>query len=237
MSGFIDLHCHWLYGLDDGASSPEAGRDILSGLRDLGFSHVVATPHMRPGLFDNSRADILAAFEAQCAATSDLTLSVSAEHYFDDVVYQRLQNGQGVPYPGQRAALLEFYAMDLPPRLDRLFAQLRRNGMTPVIAHPERYQTIWKHPETLERMLDAGAVALLDAAALTGKYGRTPRRVARQLLEQGMYAAACSDAHRPKDIAELRAAMDWISKEYGQEELEQLFRSGPLRILEGTTQP
>lgn len=237
MPGFIDLHCHWLHGLDDGASSPDAGREILAGLSELGFSQVVATPHMRPGLFDNSRSQILAAFEAQSRIDSKLTLSVSAEHYFDDVVYQRLQDGEGVPYPGHRAALLEFYAMDLPHRLDRSFAQLRRNGLTPVIAHPERYRAIWKAPHTLERMLDAGAVALLDANALTGKYGRTPKRIARQLLEQGLYHAACSDAHRPSDVTELKTAMQWLTREYGSDEVDTLFRIGPQQILQGTAQP
>src|SRR5690606_7213703 len=158
-------------------------------------------------------------------------------HYFDDVVYERLKAGEGVPYPGQRAALLEFYAMDLPPRLDRLFAELRRAGLTPVIAHPERYHAIWKDPHTLERMLDAGAVALLDACALTGKYGRTPKRLARELLEKGLYHAACSDAHRPADVAALETAMRWLTREYGSDEVDSLFRLGPEQILQGTAQP
>lgn len=233
MGNFIDLHCHWLSGLDDGAPSPAVGQRMLDGLAELGFGRVVATPHMRPGMFDTTRQQIHQAFEEQRPGTTKLQLDVSAEHYFDDVVLERLRNGEAVPYPGNRAALLEFYAMDLPPQLDRVLAQLKRQGITPVIAHPERYQTLWKSPRRLEQMVDAGAMTLLDAGALVGKYGKTPERVAKHLLEEGLYHAACSDAHRTEDLDSLRQAMTWITQEYGASELEALFVTGPTQILEG----
>lgn len=234
MPPFVDLHCHWLCGLDDGAPSLSEGRAILEGLFKLGFGRVVATPHMRPGMFDNSREQILASFESQRPADINLVLEVSAEHYFDDVVFDRLRHGRGLPYPGQGAALLEFYAMELPAQVDGLLSQLKREGLKPVVAHPERYQTIWKDPARLERMIDAGAMTLLDAGALVGKYGKAPQRVARQLLGEGMYHAACSDAHRAADLTSLELAMTWIRREYGASELEALFVTGPAKILEST---
>lgn len=234
MGDFVDLHCHWLSGLDDGASSVEDGRRILERLSGLGFTRVVATPHMRPGLFDTTREQILEAFQAQKPPQSELELDVSAEHYFDDVVFTRLREGRAVPYPGHKAALLEFYAMDLPPQIDRLLSQLKREGITPVIAHPERYQTIWQDPGRLEQMIDAGALTLLDAGALVGKYGKTPQRVARQLLDDGMYHAACSDAHRPEDLDAVAQAMSWVTEQYGESELDALFSTGPRQILRGT---
>lgn len=213
---------------------------MLRELRRLGFELVVATPHMRPGLFDNDRPTLEAAFEQQRHFEQEPDLprvELSAEHYFDDVVYQRLLDGAGLPYPGGRAVLLEFYEMDLPPTIDHLLARLRRQGLVPVIAHPERYRAIWRSPDTLERLLDTGAVALLDSAALIGKYGSRPQRSARELLERGLYGAACSDAHRPKDVAEVEKAMAWIERRYGTEEIQQLFSSGPKAILQGTATP
>lgn len=234
MSNFVDLHCHWLSGLDDGAPSPTEGRHMLERLAELGFGRVIATPHMRPGLFNTTREQILAAFDAQRPVDLPLDVGVSAEHYFDDVVFGRLESGQGVPYPGNKAALLEFYAMDLPPRIDNSLSQLKRRGITPVIAHPERYPSIWKDPQRLERMIDAGAMTLLDACALVGKYGKQPQRVARSLLDAGLYHAACSDAHRASDLNTLHQAMDWITRRYDASELEALFVDGPRKILEGS---
>jgi protein-tyrosine phosphatase len=238
MPGFVDLHCHWIPGVDDGAPTLEAAQGILAGLAGLGFERVVATPHMRPGMFDNAAAGLRASFEAadaSLALTPGLPArALSSEHFFDDIVFRRLLAGEGLPYPGGAAVLLEFYSNDFPPRIDQLLSQLRRQGLTPVIAHPERYQPIWKRPEVLERLLDLGAVALLDIAALAGKYGRHPQRSAERLLDAGMYHAACSDAHRPEDVAAVAAGIAVVRRRYGEEELALLLREGPLEILAGT---
>lgn len=237
MRGFIDLHCHFVAGIDDGARSPEEGLALLRALHALGFSTVVATPHMRPGLFDNSRDDLTAAFERMRPSLSGEGLprvELSSEHYFDDVVYTRIMRDLALPYPGGQAVLLEFYESDFPLSLDRRFAELRlKKKLVPVIAHPERYQPIWRDPDVLERLVDGGAAALLDTAALVGKYGRKPQKAAELLLERGLYHAACSDAHRPADAEEVAAGMRRIEQEYGPEEIDFLFREGPLALLSG----
>jgi protein-tyrosine phosphatase len=117
--------------------------------------------------------------------------------------------------------------------VDRALGGLRRGGLVPVIAHPERYRCLWRAPDVLERLLDVGAAALLDSAALVGKYGREPQRCAEELLERGLYHAACSDAHRPGDIEPVAAGMRRIAELYGDDEVEFLFREGPAALLEG----
>jgi protein-tyrosine phosphatase len=233
----VDLHSHWIAGIDDGARSPEEGVAMLRGLGDLGFSLVIATPHMRPGLFDNRRADLEAAYhrmEPVLSAERELpAVDLSSEHYFDDVVFGRIMNNEALPYPGGRAILLEFYEMDFPRSVEQRLFDIKVRGLLPVIAHPERYQAIWKRPDTLERLVELGAAALLDTAALTGKYGRRPRRCAEELLRRGLYHAACSDAHRPSDCEQVQAGMRFIEKNYGSEELTLLFDSGPRSLLAG----
>lgn len=237
MSGFVDLHCHWVAGIDDGARSVGEGIEMLEALARVGFTRVIATPHMRPGMFDNDKPALLAAYERMLPHLRDVPalpdVDLASEHYFDDVVYQRLLNGEGVPYPGQRAVLLEFYEVAFPTSLDRSLFQLRSRGLLPVIAHPERYRAIWRSPETLERLVDAGAAALLDVAALAGKYGQQPQRTAEELLDCGLYHAACSDAHRPADAAAVLEGIRCVERRYGEEEVDFLLREGPLALLEG----
>ncbi len=237
MPGFIDLHCHWIEGIDDGARSKEEGLEMLRRLGALGFEHVVGTPHMRPALFDNSAGDIRAAYrgmeEALADATDLPTVSLSSEHYFDESVYERILSGNALPYPGGRAILLEFYDMHFADAIERRLFELQRRGILPVLAHPERYRVFWKAPERLERLVALGSVALLDAAALVGKYGRRARHCAESLLERGLYHAACSDAHRPADLDELEKAFDWLEQRYDRDEVEFLFDEGPRKILAG----
>jgi protein-tyrosine phosphatase len=237
MSGFIDLHCHYVPGIDDGASSAADGLAMLRGLASLGFAQVLATPHTRPGMFDNTAATIALAF-AQFQSSLPMgerlpELAVSSEHYFDEVVFQRLLTGQGLPYPGGKAVLLEFYQIDFPPMIQHRLFDLRSRGLLPVIAHPERYQCLWRSPEILEKMVDSGSAALLDVAALVGKYGRKTQACAEVLLERGLYHAACSDAHRPSDIEEVERGIARLRELYGPEEVSFMFREGPEQLLLG----
>lgn len=234
--GFVDLHSHYVPGIDDGVRDVNEGVALLKELRRIGFERVIATPHMRPSLFDNQREDLERAFEALQPHFDQPGLpetALSSEHYFDDVVYQRLLEGRGLPYPGGKAVLLEFYEIDFPPMIDRCFSELRRRGLLPVIAHPERYRCLWSSTDALERLVDGGAAALLDTAALVGKYGRKPQEAAEAILELGLYHAACSDAHRPGDAAQVERGMRRIEELYGPDELQFLFADGPRALLGG----
>lgn len=235
--GFVDLHCHWVASIDDGARSTEDGLAMLRGLAAAGFDTVVATPHMRPGMFDNDKASLEAAFAAmQPALAADPKLPavvLSSEHFFDDVVFSRLVRGEGLPYPG-KAALVEFGSTRFPLRAQHRFFDLRRAGIVPVLAHPERYEPVWQDDECLNPLFDAGAHLLLDVCALVGKYGRAPQRAAERLLEDDAYEAACSDAHKPSDVEIVVRAIDRLEALVGKAESERLLGDGPRALLLGT---
>ena len=238
MRGYVDLHCHWIAAIDDGARSVADGIALLRGLRDAGFDTVVATPHMRPGMFDNDRPGLEQAYAAmlqhleQAQAAGPLPeVHLASEHFFDDVVFQRLMKGQGLPSPGQGAALIEFPPRAFPVRCQARFFDLRRAGLVPVVAHPERYEPVWADDECLTPLLDAGAHLLLDVCALGGKYGRLAQRAAEKLLEEEAYEAACSDAHRPSDVPGVVTAIERLHALVGKPEAERLLSEGPRAIL------
>jgi protein-tyrosine phosphatase len=241
MSGFIDLHCHWVANIDDGARTPAESAAILRALRDIGFSKVVATPHMRTGMFDNRRDDIVAAYDrtvATLAGHDDLPeLGLASEHHLDDLVFGELIAGQGLPYPPSgRAALIEFPNERFPlAHAERLF-ELRIKRIRPVLAHPERYRPVWDDIAALDALLDGGTVLLLDVASLVGKYGRATRRAAHALLEAGYYYAACSDAHRAEDADAVAAGIARLERLVGREETTFMLREGPERIAAGTVE-
>ena len=259
MRGFVDLHCHWIANIDDGARSVDASLAMLRGLRRAGFDTVMATPHMRPGMFDNDRAALQAAFDAMrphLAGDPELpAVHLASEHYFDDVVFARLVAGEGLPYPDiapapgalapgapapgapapraktRRSILVELPTQAFPPRIEHRFFDLGRAGLRPVLAHPERYSPVWKDDTCLDPLIDAGAFLLLDVCALVGKYGRAAQRSAEKLLDDEAYEAACSDAHRPEDADVTAEAIAALEKRVGKEEAERLLREGPRGIL------
>jgi protein-tyrosine phosphatase len=235
--GFVDLHCHWVASIDDGARTPEEGLAMLRGLHSAGFDTVVATPHMRPGMFDNTKDGIEGAFaRMQPMLAADPSLPVvhlASEHFFDDVVFGRLVRGEALPYPGN-AALVEFGPNGFPSRIQHRFFDLQRVGIVPVLAHPERYESVWRDDACLDPLLDAGAHLLLDVCALVGKYGRAPQRAAEKLLEEDAYEAACSDAHKPSDVEIVVRAIERLTALVGPAESVRLLAEGPRGILLGT---
>jgi protein-tyrosine phosphatase len=238
MRGFVDLHCHWVAAIDDGARTPDEGLAMLHGLHQAGFDHVVATPHMRPGMFDNDRPGLERAFAAMRPglAASRVSLPVvhlASEHFFDDVVFGRLVRGEALPYPGGRCVLVEVGQGAFPLLLQHRFFDVRRAGLIPVLAHPERYDPVWKNDACLDPLLDAGAHLLLDVCSLIGKYGRAPQRAAEKLLEEDAYEAACSDAHQPRDVELVVRAIVRLEELVGAQETRRLLSDGPRDLLAG----
>jgi protein-tyrosine phosphatase len=239
LKGWVDLHCHWIASIDDGARTVESGIAMLRGLRSVGFDTVVATPHMRPGMFDNDRNALESAFAAMKShlVAPDLPrVHLSSEHFLDDVVFKRLVDGDALPYPAlgstrKRGVLVELHPQAFPPRLVERMFDLGRAGLRPVLAHPERYQPVWKDDAVLDPLLDAGVALLLDVCALVGKYGRASQKAAEKLLDDEAYEAACSDAHRPEDAQVTGEAVEVLVDRVGAKEADRLLGTAPRKIL------
>jgi len=251
VTDFVDLHCHWLWQIDDGARNAEEGVEMLLRLARLGFSHVVATPHMRPGMFDNKANDLRKAYDharSLLGQSEDLPhTSLGSEHFFDTDVLSEIMAGNGLPYlekPSneeavrKKGALLVEFSDLVPLRLieEQLF-HLQRSGFIPVIAHPERYRAVWTEPEIVARLVELGSVALLDISALVGKYGERSKSAAHELLSLGVYDAACTDSHRPADVDTAQQGMLRMEELYGPDEVTLLFAENPRLLLAGTRPP
>jgi protein-tyrosine phosphatase len=240
LSGLCDLHCHYVPCVDDGVRSTDEGRLLCLGLRSLGYETVVATPHIRAGMFENNKADLTAAFAAFIADVGSEAgmpkTGLAAEHFCDDVFFELLEQGNALPYPGGHAALVEFPPERVPLRVAEQFFRMLVRGVRPVIAHPERYAPVWKSSEVLETLVERGALALLDVMALAGKYGRRSMRTAEQLLELGLYYAACSDSHKPDDVEIVERGIERLVSLVGEHDAQALLADNPRRILDGTVQ-
>lgn len=246
--GYIDLHCHWIAGIDDGARTVDESLRMLTQLHAVGFSTVIATPHMRPGMFDNDAAALRAAYAAMTphlgAAPGMPSVGLASEHFFDGVVFERMMRGDVLPYPPapgtapaapkkKRSVLVELPTQAFPVQLAARMFDLQRAGLRPVLAHPERYRPVWSDDSCLDPLLDAGVVLLLDVCAVVGKYGRAAQKAAEKLLEEEAYEAACSDAHRPEDADVCASAFDRLERLVGKEERHRLLAEGPAGILGG----
>ncbi len=234
---FVDLHCHYIPGIDDGVRTEEEGLALCRELRAIGYAKVAATPHIRAAMFDNEAEDLRRRFErfAEAARERDgmPELVLGAEHFCDDHFWRLFEGGRILPYSGGKALLLEMPPERLPLGLDQRCFRLRVRGLVPVMAHPERYTPLFASSAPIERLLELGMVALLDLMSLVDKYGKRPRRTAERMLEENVYFAACSDCHRPADVPLVAAAIERLRELVGRDAAEQLLAAHPAAILRG----
>ncbi|MEE4381933.1 MAG: CpsB/CapC family capsule biosynthesis tyrosine phosphatase [Pseudomonadales bacterium] len=213
----IDLHCHLLPGIDDGAPDLAATLALARHAVGAGITHAVVTPHIHPGRWDNERAGIEPLLDAVRAALTEaeipLALAAGAEVRISAEILDWLPAGR-LPFLGEHEGepvlLLELPHGQVPPGTEKLVRWLRRQGVRPMIAHPERNRAIMRRPALLEPFLAEGCLLQLTAGAVAGRFGRSARRCAEGLLEAGVVTILASDAHnlkaRPPELAEGRDA-------------------------------
>ena len=237
MAGFIDLHVHYVPGVDDGVDSVEEAAVLCRGLRSLGYDRLVTTPHIRSGMFDNRKAGLTAAFAELMESLHGVPglpeLSLSAEHHCDAIFFELFQANEILPLPGGKAVLVEFPYDALPVNVEQICFKLRLKGLRPLIAHPERCMPLFKRTDAIEPLLDQDVALQLDVMSLVGKYGRTAKKAAERMVEEGVYTVAATDAHSPEDLRRVDEAINALIKLVGEDEANILLAENPALLLKG----
>jgi protein-tyrosine phosphatase len=232
--GYVDLHSHVLYGLDDGAPDPPNAVAMLDALTTLGVSEQCVTPHQKAAQYLPSWDLVKTTYEdlLRLRTTRHPTLRLAAENMWDDVFYQRSVDGTIPHYADTSAFLIELPRTLMPVGLvDRLF-KFGREGKVVVLAHPERYDALWGNDE-LARQLRSVCAFQIDLPAVAGFHGKRESKQARHLLEIGLAAAVATDAHQVGDIQQAAEGLRWIEKKLGHAAVVRLFDHAPRAILAG----
>ena len=232
--GFVDLHSHVLYGLDDGAPDQVAALAMLDGLAALGISEQCVTPHQKASQYLPSldRIEQTLADLQTVRKPSHPTLRLGAENMWDDVFYRRAADNTIPGYRGTVAFLVEIPPPLMPPGMvDQLF-KFRMAGKLPVLAHPERYHALWDDDDLAEELRKHCAF-VVDLGAVGGFHGRREMKQARHLLEKGFVHAVATDAHQLGDLQQAAEGMRWIDKKLGHATTVRLFDHAPRTILGG----
>lgn len=237
----IDLHCHLLPGVDDGAATVADAIALVKMAADDGVQQIVLTPHIHPGRYDNSLAvlqPVFAAFEQTLLAQGvDVKLSLAAEVRICTEMLQWVAQKE-LPFlgmwQGKQVVLLELPHSHIPPGADKLVQWLLSRQIVPMIAHPERNKAVMDNPAKLQPFIDMGCLFQLTAMSVTGDFGAPAHQVAQQLLEQRLATVVASDAHnathRPPILSRALAA---VEAQFGQAYAQQLFFTHPASIVNG----
>jgi protein-tyrosine phosphatase len=232
--GFVDLHSHILFGIDDGAQTADDATAMLDALAAFGVTDSCVTPHQKAGQYMPSFADIA---DRLAAVTSLRTvhhpaLRLGAENMWDDVFFERMQSQQIPHYARSAAFLFELPLARLPVGLEQVLFKLRLAGDLPVMAHPERYSDMLADPALTRRLAEQCAF-VIDLPALAGYHGKREAKAARALVSQGLFHAVATDAHNAVDVGRAKEGLAWLTKHTSSTIAQRAFCDAPRQILDG----
>ena len=234
--GMVDLHCHILPGIDDGAPDRETAVAMARCAVADGIEVTACTPHIYPGMYENTRGGIQAAIEAFREVLAEegieLQLVIGADTHLTPDLVSDIRGGRVPTLNGTRYLLLEPPHHSVPPRFEESVFNLRTAGIIPVITHPERLSWIETHYPVFQRLVRGGAWMQITSGSLTGRFSRRARYWGERMLDEGMVHILATDSHhidrRPPLLAEGR---DAAARRVGDEEAWHMVSTRPRGIL------
>lgn len=234
----IDLHCHILPGVDDGARSFDEAAAMCRLAAADGCEAMVATPHQRRGEWWNSDREQLAALadELQTRVGGGFRVHLGGEVHVDSELLaevEKLPDGGILPLAGSRYLLIEFGAHDTARDAIRLVHELVVAGWRPVVAHPEFIPWLAADRELVARLVALGAVTQVTAMSVTGDFGRRPQADTHALLDAGLVHFLASDSHNLRQRPPgLRRAGALIAGRWGDETARRLTTDNPRAVVQ-----
>lgn len=199
----IDMHSHIINGIDDGSKSIEMTINMLKKAEQSGTTDIIATPHFMRGRFEVEYNEVLKKVEElkgisrennidiNIYAGQEVYYSRNLLEYYNDKIIGTINNSK---YMLIELPMLEFNIEEV---INTIY-ELQIRGITPIIAHPERYKPFIKKPSMINVLIKEGMLFQLNAGSIAGDFGKDVKKTATKYLEHNIYSVVGSDAHRDR---------------------------------------
>lgn len=238
----IDIHSHIVFDVDDGPKTLEESLDLIAESYAQGVRTIVSTSHRRKGMFETSEDKIFTNFnkvkEEAETRFSDLTIVYGGELYYTSDVVEKLEKHRVPRMHNTEFALIEFSAGTAWKEIHDGLSNVLRAGVTPIIAHIERYDALENNDKRVRELISMGCYTQINSshvlkAKLFGDKDKVRKKRARYFLDKNLVHCVASDMHnlgpRPPFMAQ---AYELIEKNYGAKRARDLFLNNPQTLLE-----
>jgi len=231
----IDLHTHILPGIDDGAvdldMSLAMGRYAEAG----GITTIAATPHfyeVRSWPLVKQKVEELQ--EEFTKAKISIDLVPGAELLMDPGIMQMKAEEIPTYGDGGKYCLIELPLQQIPMYADEVLFNLQTKGITPIIAHPERYGAVVEDPNVALGWLRAGCLIQMNSGSIIGRFGSSIKETAKIMLKCNMVQMVASDGHgAERRRLNLPEAYEVLVGIVGKSKARELVETNPRGILTG----
>lgn len=234
----IDLHCHILPSIDDGARTLTDSLAMAQKAAAEGIHTIVATPHHQNGKYINERIEILHQVKQlnEALQEHDIPLTVlpgQEVRLYGDLLADYEAGKILTLNETNKYILIEFPSNHVPRYAEQMLYELRVKGMIPIIVHPERNAELIEQPDKLYNLVNKGALTQVTAGSLLGNFGKKIKKFSMQLVENNLTHMIASDAHNTTTRAfHLQAGYDVIGNKFGTNTLMD-FKEAPYLLISG----
>lgn len=236
----IDLHCHILPGIDDGAPDMETALAMARVAVADGITVTACTPHMMPGYYENTSEGVRRAVVALQAALDDagiaLRLTTGADVHLIPGLVGGLKDGSKLTLADSRYFLFEPPHNTAPPRMADAVFDCMAAGFHPLITHPERLRWVEEHYDLMLSLAQGGAWMQITAGSVTGRFGKRTQYWAERMLDDGIVHILATDAHNLRSRSPvLSEAVEAVATRLGQQAANDMVLTRPLAVLENAS--
>ena len=237
----IDIHSHIIFDVDDGPKTLEDSRRLLEESYRQGVRTIISTSHRRKGMFETPEEKIAANFkqvqELAKQVADDLTVLYGAEIYYTSDILQKLEEGRFPSLGDTKYVLIEF-SMNTPYKdIHSALGNVIRLGMTPVVAHIERYYCLENDEDRVSELINMGCYMQVNSSnvlkpKLFGDRYKFMKKRVQFFLERDLVHFVASDMHNLDDRPPyMQKAYQIVAKKYGAERAEELFKTNQEILL------
>tara|TARA_B100000427_G_C15424334_1_gene557836 strand:- start:226 stop:1014 length:789 start_codon:yes stop_codon:yes gene_type:complete len=235
----IDFHNHIIPNLDDGSNSIEMSLSMLKEAQSQGITDIVNTVHFQhPKMLKKNTAYDFVVSEVksmeEIAKSNGININIhpASEVFFNFNLTEILDNPI-TTFGNDKYMLIEFQKLSFPKDYENELFKLQLKGITPIMAHPERYRGIQKDIKLAKKWIERGYLIQIDCASIVGGFGKEIQKTSLELLKNGFCHLVGSDAHNDKRRNFLmKPALEKIEQVINKEAAE-IIRDNSTRILNG----
>jgi len=195
----VDIHCHIIPEIDDGAKDIEQSLKMLRDAEDDGIREVIATPHFMRGRFEVPYEQVVEKVKKLNETCTEENINIKIypgqEIYLNRHTLEDYEKGLLGGLNGSNYYLFEMNPAKFDKRIPDILYELSLHGVIPIIAHPERYRYIIEDIERLNRLIHEGCLFQLNVGSIDGVFGKKAKKCAEELLKKGVYDFIGSDGH------------------------------------------
>lgn len=217
----VDIHCHLIPGIDDGAKSWDETLAMARMAVDDGIETIVVTPHQL-GNFSHNRGPQIREKTAELQRVLDeheipLTVLPGADVRIEPEMVALLCRGEVLSLADRRKHVLLELPHELYFPLEGVLDQLHAHNMVGILSHPERNQGLLKDPRLIEPLVDRGCLMQVTAGSLMGTFGPPAQQFAEWMIQRRLVHFLSTDAHGPKSRRPLMQRAFWQVAELADE--------------------